>query len=115
MTDYITIFEQAAITKLRFFGHLTVEELYDLPIKSKERTSLDDLAHRYFEAINDAKCSTLGQEKYNISTLILALEIINHVIVFKSNVITTFEKDKQSIVPGEIVQNFIDKMGEKNV
>lgn len=84
----MSIFEQASRQKLRVptsRGHITVEELWDIPLQSKTAFSLDTIAKSVNSSLKQAS------EESFVSTytspaakeLELTMEIIKHVIAVK--------------------------------
>lgn len=77
------MFEKATRLKLRFtspVGSLSVEDLWDLPLTSKNKVNLDDIAIQVNRLIKDKKeesfvCSVKTDEVNE-----LRLEIIKHII-----------------------------------
>lgn len=84
----MSIFEQASIQKIRFQsvrGELTTEQLWDLPLQSKNQFDLDTVAK---EA--NASLKSVTEESFVTTTTSpakaryeLMLELVKHVIAFK--------------------------------
>lgn len=84
----MNIFEQASITKLRFDstrGDLTTEQLWDVPLSSKNGFSLDDIAKSVNRELKaTAEESFVAPASSGASTkLQLQLEILKHIIAVK--------------------------------
>lgn len=83
----MSIFEKASRFKLTFpsaQGDLTVDQLWDLPLESTKRVSLDGLAmdtQRELEAINLKSFIPKNQGRNPaVATLTLRLDILKHII-----------------------------------
>ena len=84
----MSIFEQASIQKIRFQsvrGELTTEQLWDLPLQSKNQFDLDTVAK---EA--NASLKSVTEESFVTTTTSpakaryeLMLELVKHVIAYK--------------------------------
>lgn len=84
----MSIFEQASIQKIRFQsvrGELTTEQLWDLPLQSKNQFDLDTVAKEVNASLKSvteesfvATTTSPAKAKYE-----LMLEIVKHVIAFK--------------------------------
>ena len=81
------MFEQASRLKLRFAtskGSVSVEELWDLPLQSTNKDSLDSIAIDL-----NSKIKQLGEESFvtektkSNTTLTLAFDIVKHVIAVR--------------------------------
>lgn len=87
----MSIFEQASIQKVRFpsvRGELTVEQLWDLPLQSKNQFDLDTVAKEVnasLKAVTEesfvAPTTSPAKHKYE-----LMLELVKHVIAYKLKV-----------------------------
>ena len=82
----MSIFEKAAKQKLRFSsdrGLLTVEDLYDLPLKGKV-VSLDNLAKAINRKLKEEDEESFVDTASNVNTTLnLQLDILKHIIVEK--------------------------------
>ena len=84
----MSIFEQASIQKIRFpsvRGELTTEQLWDLPLQSKNQFDLDTVAKEV-----NASLKSVTEESFVATTTCpakaryeLMLELVKHVIAFK--------------------------------
>lgn len=84
----MSIFEQASIQKIRFpsvRGELTTEQLWDLPLQSKNQFDLDTVAKEVNTSLKSvteesfvATTTSPAKAKYE-----LMLELVKHVIAFK--------------------------------
>jgi hypothetical protein len=84
----MTFFEQASIQKIRFpsvRGELTTEQLWDLPLQSKNQFDLDTVAKEVnasLKAVTEESfvntITSPAKSKYE-----LMLELVKHVIAFK--------------------------------
>lgn len=84
----MSIFEQASIQKIRFQsvrGELTTEQLWDLPLQSKNQFDLDTVAKEVNASLKSvteesfvATTTSPAKAKYE-----LMLELVKHVIAFK--------------------------------
>lgn len=84
----MSIFEQASIQKIRFQsvrGELTTEQLWDLPLQSKNQFDLDTVAKEVNTSLKSvteesfvATTTSPAKAKYE-----LMLELVKHVIAFK--------------------------------
>ena len=78
------MFEKASQMKLRFessVGSLSVEDLWDLPLTSKSKTSLDSLAIAINRDLQSSKeDSFVATKSKGNAVLELKLEILKHVI-----------------------------------
>ena len=84
----VNIFEQASIKKVRFQsvkGELTVEQLWDLPLQSRNQFDLDNIAKTISRELNvvaeESFVST--QENAVKDALTLKLDIVKHIIAVK--------------------------------
>ena len=84
----VNIFEQASIKKVRFQsvkGELTVEQLWDLPLQSRNQFDLDNIAKAISRELNvvaeESFVST--QENAVKDALTLKLDIVKHIIAVK--------------------------------
>lgn len=81
------IFEQATRNKVRYessVGLLSVEDVWDLPLTSRNKLSLDELAKNVNRKIRDAEEESFVTEKSAASErLILELDILKHIIQVK--------------------------------
>lgn len=79
----MSIFEKASRQKLRFKGvqgNLSVEDLWDLPITSRTKTSLNGLFQTVSEALkSESEVSLIAQPSKKASDDKLRLEIITHI------------------------------------
>lgn len=82
----MSIFEQAARNKLRFYtgkGVLTVEDLWDLPLTSKPGTNinLDVLAKEAYNAVNANSISSFVSPTNTVDEIAkLKFDILKHII-----------------------------------
>lgn len=80
----MSIFEQASRAKLRFptsKGLLSVEELWDLPLLTKNGVSLDDIARELNRQLkNDDDVSFVIQEKKRDNIIQLKFDVVRHII-----------------------------------
>jgi len=81
-------FEQATKIKLRFsslqMSGLSVEDLWDLPLTSKTRSSLDGVAKVANKEIKDAEEESFVVAKSTANTVSqLKLDIVKHIIAVK--------------------------------
>ena len=78
------IFEQASRKKLRFAtsqGLLSVDDLWDLPLTSKGRANLDDIARSYSRELKaQAEESFVNKPAAKDKTLELGFEIVKYII-----------------------------------
>lgn len=84
----MSIFEQASIQKIRFpsvRGELTTEQLWDLPLRSKNQFDLDTVAKEVNAGLKSvteesfvATTTNPAKAKYE-----LMLELVKHVIAYK--------------------------------
>lgn len=77
------MFEKASRLKLRFNtpqGALSVEDLWDLPLKSLRLANLDDIAISLDARLKDTSVSFVGDESPANAELRLAFDIVKHVI-----------------------------------
>lgn len=79
------IFEQAARNKLRFStqrGFVPVEQLFDMPLLSKDGFCLDSVARKVYSELKDISEGSFVEDrvKPEKALLELKLEIIKHVI-----------------------------------
>jgi len=78
------MFEKAVRLKLRFdtpVGKLSIEDLWELPLTSRQYTNLDDLArslHRQLK--NDDDVSFVDDERKSDVTTQLKFDIVKHII-----------------------------------
>lgn len=84
----MTIFEQAARRKLRFpsdRGSLTVEDLFDMPLTSRDGFDLDTVARAVNRDLKAEDEESFVDTKPNArrAELALQLEIVKHVIATK--------------------------------
>ena len=84
----MSIFEQASKLKLRFDtsrGEATVEDLWDLPLKSARNPNLDDIAIALAKQLrdNEGVQSFVDPVESKNTTAQLKFEIVKHVIDFK--------------------------------
>ena len=110
----MSIFEQASIQKVRFpsvRGELTTEQLWDLPLQSKNQFDLDTVAKEVnasLKAVTEESfvntTTSPAKSKYE-----LMLELVKHVIAFKlkaneearNKAANTAKKDKLIAILGE--------------
>jgi hypothetical protein len=86
------IFEQATREHLRFdttIGTLTVEDLWELPLTSKTKLNLDDVAKATNRLIRETEEDSFVTKNETDSALILMMDIVKHIISVK-----LAEKDK---------------------
>jgi hypothetical protein len=80
----MSLFEQASRLKLRFGtskGSLTVEDLWDLPLTSKNGISLDGIAIALYRAVNESQeISFVSAGSSTNKELELKFAIIKHII-----------------------------------
>ena len=94
------MFEKAVRTKLRFdtsVGSLSVEDLWDLPLTTKGRPNLDDIAralHKKLRSGDDV--SFVETERKSDATIQLAFDIVKHIIDVRlaENAATRLEKER---------------------
>ena len=79
----MSIFEQASRLKLRFettAGVYSVEDLWDLPLKSERKVSLDRLAQIIHKELGNVAPSFVDETTTGNKLLELKFEIVKHVI-----------------------------------
>ncbi len=85
----MNIFEYAVRNKLRFQstrGALTVEQLWDLPLTSKDTFNLDTVAKEINRFLKEQKEESFVQVKSDNETEAeIMLEIVKHIIAVKLN------------------------------
>jgi len=84
----MNIFEQATRRALRFEsskGELSVEQLWDLPLQSRNQFDLDTVAKTVNRQLNDVTEESFVSTRENAAkaTLTLKLELIKHIIAVK--------------------------------
>lgn len=84
----MNIFEQASIQKLRFQsvkGELTVEQLWDLPLQSRNQFDLDTIAKSVNRDLKSTEEESFVSTRVNPAKtrLNLMLEILKHIISVK--------------------------------
>lgn len=84
----MNIFEQASIQKLRFQsvkGELTVEQLWDLPLQSRNQFDLDTIAKSVNRDLKATEEESFVSTRANPAKtrLTLMLEILKHIISVK--------------------------------
>lgn len=80
------MFEQASRQKLRFqssIGQLSVEDLWDLPLTSKSKVSLDGLAVQINRQLKDEQQESFVTPVTSGSDLQVKLDILKHIIRVK--------------------------------
>lgn len=81
------MFEQAAREKLRFLSHkgeLTVEQVWDLPLESKDGNDLDTVAKAADRALQSCTKSFVSRSPRKSAELLeLKLAIVKHIIAVK--------------------------------
>lgn len=107
------MFEKATREKVRFttpVGVLSVEDLWDLPVESKTRTSLDGIYIVLNREIKDTKEeSFVAKTKVNPITE-LKLEIVKHIITTKME---EAESKALAKAKAEKKAKILDILGEK--
>ena len=84
----MNIFEQASRSKLRFItgrGEWTVEQLWDLPLQSRNNACLDEVAIGLDTRIRSTEQKSFVNTGNNSASeeLVLGLEIVKHIIEVK--------------------------------
>jgi hypothetical protein len=82
MSTTETMFEAASRLKLRFasqVGHLTVEDLWDLPLTSATKANLDQIAVELNRQLKGTEESFVSTGKKN-AVLELKFEVVKHII-----------------------------------
>lgn len=77
------LFERASRAKIRFDtakGHLSVEDLWDLPLSSTNRVNLDDIARGLHRQLKDDDVSFVTNVKPGGDDTRLAFDVVKHVI-----------------------------------
>lgn len=93
----MNIFERAARNKLRFqssVGLLSVEDLFDLPLKGRKGADLDEVARGIYVELKEIGEISFVDEKPDArkTELELQLEIVKHVIQSKKDAVARAEK-----------------------
>lgn len=111
----MNIFEQASRAKTRFsslIGDLTVEQLWDLPLKAKSGLDLDSVAKEV-----NAQLKAVSEESFvNTSTnpakgsLELAMDVVKHVIAVR---LQENEEARNKAARTAKRQKLIDALGNK--
>lgn len=111
----MNIFEQATIQKLRFStnkGEVTTEQLWDMPLQSKNQFDLDSLA----KAVNGELKSVTEESFVNTkpspakSLLELKLDVIKHIIAAK---IKTHEEQSNARAKAAKREKLLNILSEK--
>jgi hypothetical protein len=84
------IFEQGTRQKVRFNetpkGNISIEELWDFPLLSKNAASLDELWKKLNKALKDSNEGSLVVKKSPANKLLkLKFAIVEHIIITKLN------------------------------
>jgi transcription initiation factor IIF auxiliary subunit len=85
MTEQTNNFEKASRLKLRFDTNkhtgLTVEDLWDMPLESKNNFSLDALAVELHNKVNDSTTTSFIGKTTDVNKVIkLKFDIVKHII-----------------------------------
>jgi hypothetical protein len=104
------LFEQASRKKLRFDnpngGQLSVEDLWDLPLTSENKASLDKIAVALFRKLRDSQeMSFVTETTSSDTTTQLKFDIVRHVIeTRKAENATKLEADGRAARKKELQQ-----------
>lgn len=107
------IFEKATRMKLRFpagKGDISTEDLWDLPLTSKNGCNLDDVANTIFKGIKDTGVSFVKTVSRGDSTLNLKLNVVKAVIAYK---LEAREAAERSVEKKAKQQQLLALIGEK--
>lgn len=93
------MFERATRKKLRFNtsrGALSVEQLWDMPLTSKDAFNLDTLARGYHKELEEKEISFIKPVSAFNSDTTLRFNIVKHIIAHKLKKIEQAEKAAQT-------------------
>jgi len=124
------MFEKAARLKLRFpskVGDISVEDLWDLPLVSKNKANLDDIAKTLNKKINTMdEDSFVVKKSDNDTTIHLMFDIVKHIIAIrldendKRNQATKNKQERDKIIQiiakkedSELEESSIDDLKKK--
>jgi len=115
----MNIFEQASIQKLRFQsvkGELTVEQLWDLPLQSRNQFDLDTIAKSVNRDLKNMEEESFVSTRSNPakSRMTLMLEILKHIISVKmQQAETAREKANRAEEKEKLLRLLEEKQTEK--
>lgn len=113
------IFEKASRRKLRFEtpnGLLTVDDLWDLPLTSKTKVSLDALACSVYKRIEQSeKMSFVAEAKPADADAILALDILKRVIAVKQEEAEAAARRRAANKQAEKIMEIIERKEDQKL
>ena len=106
------MFEKASKLKLRFpskVGMLPLEDLWDLPLMSKTKASLNDVAQRVSKELKQEDNENFVDEEIVNSTDTLKLDLVKHVIKVrieanKTRPEASAKNERKEVIRGIIAQ-----------
>lgn len=108
----ISLFETASRKKLRFQsarGPLSVEDLWDLPLTSKNQMNLDTIGKAARKALNEAEEDSLVTPTKKDPLLALRFDIVKYIIGIKVTELDATRKRKEAQTKKRKVQEIIDR------
>lgn len=107
----MNLFKEALVQKLRFKtirGNISTEELWDIPLTSKNGFSLNDIAKDiYLELKQEVEIDFVGGTTSENSEGNLKLEILKEIIKDKKEIIERKEQEASSKTHNQFIDNLI--------
>ena len=117
-----TLFETATRIKLRYateVGNISTEELWDLPLESNNKPSLDKVAMTISEELVAAGKKSFVKANKKDEVIELKLDIVKHIIAIKLDDIEVRKidnerKDRKGLLIDVLAEKEIDELKSKS-
>ena len=113
------LFEKASRIKARFEtvrGNVNVEDLWDLPLTSKDGMSLDDIAKKLSKNVKEtAEESFVVKTNSTNETLNLKFDIVKHIIAIRLEEVEVKQNKKASELKKSRLLSIIEKKESENL